>query len=375
MRFYKISNNSDFDAVCKLINPHNAGKKIMRKKANLNFIIIKNASHAAINILKQDALSVGAELVSHKDTILGGSEKTTALLIANAKQTELLAKKEKLQDFGLKKLGEFLDLEFQKPQNCQIMGVLNITDNSFYEKSRVSQSELIARALKIIEDGASWLDIGAASTRPNSEYIGAKAEFQAVKKAVDLLYTNKIHQKVALSIDTFDENCAKYALDHGFALINDISSSPKLAALSAKYGAKYCFMHGGIKGSSDKLDGDIMEIMDSFFENKILEFQSLGLKKQDMILDIGIGFGKSHEQCLTLLKNLEQFLRFDCPLLVGASRKSVINAYFASSAENRLAGSLFLHQKAVENGASIIRTHDTYEHAQLLALFAAYKAL
>lgn len=373
MKIYKISNNSDFNALCAKINVHKAGIKIMSEKKELHYFYLDEISFAAINILKQDALSCGAEVLSPNGAILGGKELGEAVLIANQKQIKALAKKEKLQDFKLKELGEFLDISFEGPKVCELMAVLNITDDSFNKASRVSANELVSRAEEHIKNGATWLDIGAASTRPDSVYIGSEAEFARVREAVDLLYASKIYESVKLSIDTYDEKCAKYALDHGFSMLNDISANEDLAALAGRYNASYCLMHGGKKGNSQRLEGKILQILDEFFATKLEACKLKGAK--NIYLDVGIGFGKSHEQCLELSKNLEHFLRFGCPLLYGASRKSIVNAYHPSSVEERLAGTLFLHQKAIENGASIIRAHDSLEHAQLIALHNAYKAL
>ena len=112
--------------------------------------------------------------------------------------------------------------------------------------------------------------------------------------------------------------------------------------------------------------------IDEFFAQNLQQLQSVGLKK--IILDVGIGFGKTAEQNLVLIKNLQHFLHFGCPLLVGASRKSVIDFYSPSAVEDRLAGSLYLHQVAALNGAAIIRTHDVFEHAQMLRLMRAMDA-
>lgn len=378
MKVYKISSNSDFNALCAKLKVHKMGEKIMSEKKELHFFLIKEISLAAINILKQDALSCGAEVLSPENAILGGKELSGAVLIANEKQLKILEKKEALQDFGLKEISRYLKAEFpniKKRSKPEIMGVLNITDDSFNPASRVDEKSIANRAFEMIESGTLWLDIGAASTRPDSVYIGAKAEFERVKTAVDILKSEGITQKIKLSIDTFDESCAQYALENGFAMLNDISANANLAKIAAANKAKYCLMHGGIKGSSEPVSGDIIELVDGFFEKKIKECEQAGLKREDIILDIGVGFGKSHEQALRLIKNLEHFLHFGCELLVGASRKSIINAYHPSSVENRLGGTLFLHLKAIENGSSIIRVHDSFEHAQLLALHSAYKAL
>lgn len=165
----------------------------MKTKAKLNYIFLKNIKNPAANILKQDALSIGAELVSTHSAILGGTDENNALLIANDKQLALLAKKEKIQDFKLKELANFLD-EYLKQNNApkpEIMGVLNFNDDSLYESSRTKTSELLSKCEQMINDGATYIDIGAVSSRPGSVYIGAEAEFARIKPIIDLLYQEK----------------------------------------------------------------------------------------------------------------------------------------------------------------------------------------
>ena len=378
MKIFKISNTSDFSELCGIIKPQKHGQEIMKAKAKLNYIFLKNIKNPAANILKQDALSIGAELVSTHSAILGGADENNALLIANDKQLALLAKKEKIQDFKLKELANFLD-EYLKQNNApkpEIMGVLNFNDDSLYESSRTKTSELLSKCEQMINDGATYIDIGAVSSRPGSVYIGAEAEFARIKPIIDLLYQEKIFERVKLSLDSFDEKCLNYALERGFSLVNDISADLNLANLAKKHGASYCLMHkiGEPKTMQENIEQksrgrDILEIVDEFFTLNLAKLKQMGIK--NIILDIGIGFGKSAHENMVLIKHLEHFLRFNYPLLVGASRKSVINAYFPSSPSWRLAGSLFLHQQAVQNGASIIRTHDVYEHAQTFAMQTA----
>lgn len=378
MKIFKISNSSDFSELCAIIKPQKNGEKIMQAKSHLNYIFIKDLKNPAANILKQDALSIGAELVSTHSAILGGKDENNALLMANDKQLALLAKKEKMQDFELKELAKFLDeiLSQEKQPKPEIMGILNFNSDSFYEKSRTKESELLVKCEQMINDGASYIDVGAVSSRPGSVYIGAQAEFLRIKPIIDLLYKEKIFERVKLSLDSFDEKCLNYALERGFSLVNDISADLSLAALAQKYGASYCLMHkiGQPQNMQENIEEksrerDILALVDEFFAINLAKLSQMGVK--NIILDIGIGFGKSAHENLVLIKHLGHFLHFNYPLLVGASRKSVINAYFPSSAPQRLAGSLFLHQQAVQNGASIIRTHDVYEHAQTLAMQTA----
>ena len=376
MRVYKLNNDSDFGQICHFIAPHKSGAKIMEQKANLNFILIKDIKAVAVNILKQDALSIGAELVSSGEAIFGGEKLENALLIATDKQIAILAKKELAQDFGLKNLARFLSNSFAKPKNCEIMAVLNFNQDSFNPASRVSVSDTIFKIESLIEQGVDYIDIGMVSSRPGSEYIGAKAEFERVKPVVDLIYENKLYERAEFSLDSFDFDCLEYALERGFGFVNDISADPNLAFLAGKYGAKYCLMHKNGDPKTMQIgvkDSDILSVVSEFFAQKLELIKDC--KASEIYLDVGIGFGKTSRDNMALIKHLEHFLSFGYPLLVGASRKSIIDYYSPSSVDERLPGSLYLHQKAVENGATIIRTHDPKEHIQMLRLHNAYKDL
>ncbi|WP_169784108.1 dihydropteroate synthase [Campylobacter curvus] len=369
MKFYRINENSDFDAICKRIAPSVGGLKLMSKKSRINFIFIDGIGSPAANILKQDALSAGAELVTNKDTIFGREERSSALLMGTDAQFEILSKKEKMQDFGLKNLADFLNRNFKKPREVQIMGVLNINEDSFNAASRVDAKNAVSRIEAMIEEGACYIDIGGVSSRPGSEYCGREEEFRRIERVVAEIYRLNLHEKAKFSLDSFDEYCLEYALDHGFAMINDITANVNLASLAARYDAEFCMMHMQNDPKTMQLAPhyeDLLGEMDAFFADKIAKASELGAKK--LVLDVGIGFGKTAEQNLLLIKHLGHFLHFGYPLLVGASRKSVINFYSPSEVSQRLPGSLYLHLKAYENGAAIIRTHDVAEHAQMFAL-------
>lgn len=375
MKIFKINNKTNFSEICKSIKPEKVGKKLMQKKANLNFFYIKDLKAPAANILKQDALSIGAELVCEKNAILGQGE-SNALLIANDKELEILSKKEALQDFGLKELSKFIKKEFLKPKKPEIMGVVNINEDSFNAASRVDTKSGISRIEKQISDGASYIDLGGVSSRPGSKYCGSDEEFRRIKDIVAEIYRLNLHEKAKFSLDSFDEYCLEYALNHGFSFINDITGDTTLCKLAKKYNVTYSLMHmkGGPENMQDdpKYD-DLLNEIDEFFKIKLAEIESYGVK--DIVLDPGIGFGKSAIDNLFLIKHLEHFLHFNLPLFVGASRKSVINHYFKSEVKDRLPGSLYLHLKAYENGATIIRTHDVYEHAQMFKFHSEMEKL
>ena len=230
----------------------------------------------------------------------------------------------------------------------------------------------------MLDEGADYIDIGAVSSRPGSRYCGKEEEFKRLNFALDLIYKKNYYERAIFSLDSFDEYCLEYALNKGFKLINDIQGlrNKNLAILAEKYKAKYCLMHmqNEPHNMQDNPHYDfILADIEAFFKEKLELLSSFGV--DEILLDVGIGFGKSAEHNLVLIKHLEHFLHFQKPLLVGASRKSVINAYYESEVEQRLPGSLFLHLKAYENGASIIRTHDVKEHKQFFAMAKAMKEL
>lgn len=371
MKIFKIDNKTNFNEICKFIKPEKIGEKLMEKKASLSFFFIKDLKDPAANILKQDALSIGAELVCQRSAILGQSV-GNALLIANDKQLASLAKKEALQDFGLKDLSKFIKKDFIKPKKPEIMGVVNINEDSFNKASRVNTKTGIQRIEKQINDGASYIDLGGVSSRPGSKYCGRDEEFRRIKDIISEIYKLNLYEKAKFSLDSFDEYCLEYALNHGFTFINDISADLSLCKLAKKYNATYSLMH--MKGDPTNMQkdpkyDDLIDEIDEFFKVKLDEIYSYGVK--DIVLDPGIGFGKSASDNLFLIKHLEHFLHFNLPLFVGASRKSVINYYSKSEVDERLAGSLYLHLKAYENGATIIRTHDVFEHSQMFKLHEA----
>ena len=203
-------------------------------------------------------------------------------------------------------------------------------------------------------------------------------ELERIKPICDMIQEEKLYEKATFSIDSYSPLVIEYALKSGFTLINDITgaSNNAVIALAVKFNVKLCIMH--MQGmpqtmQKDPVYGNVMVELDEFFEGRIAKCETLGLSKENIILDVGIGFGKTLEHNITLLKNLAHFRHFGCELLVGASRKSMIDKIIPSSTEERLPGTLTIHLKAVENGASIVRCHDVAEHQQALAVAEALR--
>jgi len=340
--------------------------------------LIKNLKTPAANILKQDALSIGAEVAVPWYVAGCKKEFCDALLMGSQKQLEELAKKEAIQPYGLRELSVLLKthLKGELSNPVEIMGVLNTNLDSFYEKSRKNGKEAIEKIVSMIDDGATIIDVGAVSSRPGSEWVATDEELSRLGFIVEEIYKNRLYENARFSIDTINPTVAEFCLDRGFCILNDIDglANPKNAETAARYSASVVIMHK--KGEPKNMQQeptyeDVILEVDDFFRERIEVAKSFGVK--DIILDVGIGFGKSLEHNLLLIKHLIHFKHFGFPLLLGASRKSMIDKISPSSVEERLGGTLALHLEGIKNGASIIRAHDVYEHKQALTVMDALK--
>ncbi len=375
MRVIKLDAKSDAKKLLKLVGSTPEGIEIMKKKINCELFYIQNLKTPAANILKQDALSIGAELAVEKDTILCKNKTLNALLIVNEKQRMILAKKEKFQPFGLKEVASILEsYPSPKKRKVEIMGVINANDDSFYEKSRFKDKSAVEKIMQMIEDGADIIDIGGVSSRPGSLPISQDEELHRLKDIIDILYKNKIYENVTLSIDSYAPKPIAYALERGFGIVNDITGlrDDEVCRLCASYGVKAVIMHmqqnPSIMQQNPTYDHVITDIED-FFSARVRKAYKYGIK--ELILDVGIGFGKTLTHNLLLIKHLNHFSHFKLPLLIGASRKSMIDKIVSSDVHSRLPGTLAIHLKAIEQGASMVRCHDVKEHFQALKVYEA----
>ena len=374
---YKLGNMADKKAALKALGVESGGVSIMAKKMELLYFFIKDLKTPAANILKQDALSIGAELAVPGGVILCEKPTYDCILIGTRKHMEVLSKKELAQPFGLKMLAaELKKLLSTKRYPTQIMGVINANDDSFFEGSRFGSKDAVTQIKKMIDDGANIIDIGAVSSRPGADVVSAEEELARIKPICDIIASERVYEKVIFSVDSYTPLVVEYALKSGFTLINDITgaSDEAIIKLAMKYEAKLCIMH--MQGTPQTMQkkpvyDDVMVEVSQFFEERIQKCEALGLQRKNIILDVGLGFGKRLEHNLTLVKNLTHFSHFGCEILIGASRKSMIDKIISASTEERLPGTLTLHLKAVENGANIVRCHDVSEHKQALSVLTA----
>lgn len=346
------------------------GISILSKKSSLHTILIKNMHVGAANILKQDSLSIGADLAVPTGVITAKEKYVDGILIATTKQLEVLCRKELAQPFGLKEFAKNLK-EFipSKKYPTKIMGVLNANEDSFFQNSRFSESDASFRINKMIEDGACIIDIGAVSSRPGSIAVSWEEELKRAKPIIDVIYKEKLFEKAKFSLDSYEPKVLEYALENGFSIVNDITglANDEVCKVASKYNAQVVIMHMQKDPTimqENPVYEDLIQEIDDFFKQRIEKAKSFGI--ENIVLDVGIGFGKTLEHNLKLIKNLEHFKHFGYELLMGASRKSMINKIVETPTEQRLPGTLAIHLESINYGASIIRCHDVKEHFQAI---------
>lgn len=251
-----------------------------------------------------------------------------------------------------------------------VMGVLNVTPDSFSDGGRfLEPTAALAQARRLVEEGADIIDVGAESTRPYGDAIPVSLEQERHRLAAVLPAIIELGAPV--SIDTMKAPVAAWALETGAAIVNDVwglQRDPDMARVIADQGAPVVIMH-----NREKADPaiDIIAAVTEFFSRSLEIAWQAGIAREQIVLDPGIGFGKTPEQSITCIARLDAWRGFNLPILVGASRKRFINTIMPAEPGERLGGSLAAHLIAAENGAAIIRAHDVAPTVQALAVAAA----
>lgn len=353
------------------------GIEIMAKKGELFVFLLKDLSLPQLHILKQELLSAGGDLATPKTAILGKDLSYRALLIATKSQLEYVIQKCKIQPFNLKHLAKILTSHITKQQKISpcIMPIINLTPDSFYPDSRHTAKEAINTIQSLIEQGAQLIDIGAASSRPNSELVNAATEIERLKEVCHFIKTNNLAKHTKFSIDTYNAKTAAYALANGFCMVNDVSALGDKTMLDvvSDFGADFVLMH--TKGTPKTMEQftrytHLLNEVEHFFEQKLALLQKHNVG--EIILDIGFGFAKNTPQNLALVQNLAHFKHFGKRILVGASLKRTIGELTQNpQPESRLSGTISLHLLALHNGADIIRAHHFKEHNDMLNIYKA----
>lgn len=380
LQIISINNLTEAKKELKDIGVDNRAIEIMAGKSFIIPIKLHSLDCAHANILKQEMLALGGEAAVSKETYALQNKKTDVLVLGTIKQYKYLISKLNIQPFsGFKELGQYLNdtldnyqkipaplisrsKTFSFGKKCYIVGIVNVTPDSFSDGNKFLKPEMAyEQALKLVDDGADIIDIGGESTRPGSEKISVSLEKKRVLPVIKKL-SGKI--KAPISIDTYKSGVAQAALDEGAEIINDISGlrfDKKMPALAAKYEAPVIIMH--IKGNPKNMQqnpsySNIFYEITDYFKNSIEIAVKAGVKKEKIIIDPGIGFGKTVEHNLELIKNLSQFKILGRPIMLGTSRKSFIGKILGREIDKRLEGTIASSVSGFINGAQFLRVHD-----------------
>ncbi|MCP1996583.1 dihydropteroate synthase [Flavobacterium sp. HSC-61S13] len=253
----------------------------------------------------------------------------------------------------------------------RVMGILNSTPNSFYDGGKYrSDLEFLGQVEKMLDQGASFIDIGAYSSKPDADWVSEEEELQRILPVANLIL--KEFPNTLISIDTFRSEVAKRAINQGAAMINDISAGlldPNMLEVVGQLQVPYIMMHmRGTPKTMAKLTDykDIVLEMNFYFSERIAAARSFGIK--DIILDPGYGFAKTMEQNYEVLQKQELFKFFELPLLVGVSRKSMIYKLLDIEAREALNGTSVVNTIALTKGANILRVHDVKEAVEVITI-------
>ncbi len=262
------------------------------------------------------------------------------------------------------------------PSPALVMGILNVTDDSFYDGGRyTNDAAVLRRAEQILSEGADIIDVGAVSTKPGAADISVEEEWQRLEKPLELIAKN--FPDAVVSVDTWRADIAQRSVEAGAAIINDVSGGTfdeRMAEVVGRLQVPYVLMHTTAKPDKmqqQPLGEDMLLTMMQFFARQLAIFKEAGCV--DLILDPGFGFGKTLEQNYFLMKNLSAFQIFECPILVGISRKSMIYKLLETSPDEALTGTVVLNTLALQQGASILRVHDVREAVEAVKVFNMYQ--
>lgn len=360
-------------AYLKQLGVDGGGVLILSKKMQHLYIAIESLHVGAANILKQDALSIGADVAVPKGTVTAAVPRVNVLLIATVKQLEQLIIKERAQPFGLKEVAKALMHFVPKPlQASKIMGIINANDDSFYAKSRFHAKEAVDKIVQMIDDGAHAIDIGAVSSRPGASSVSEEEELQRVKEIISLVGSEKLYLQAQFSIDSYSPRVVRLACEHGFSMINDITalSNDEIGVIAAEFGATLILMH--MQGEPQSMQHNpfyenVLNEVGTFLSQRIAKAQALGVTS--MIADVGIGFGKRLEDNIALLKHCKNFHQLGVELLIGASRKSMIDYIVPTPVDERLPATIAIACAMQAQGVQWLRVHDVKAHTQALAVY------
>jgi len=386
-----------------------SGKYIMSNKLIFIVIKLKNINSTALNILKQEALSIGAELANHRDVITGKINISDGILFGTLVQLRIIAKKIKNQQFGLRELSSDIEnildvvninIEHIDPNNSDLkfkilktnkkditlgkvpllMGILNVTPDSFSDGGLyLNFEDAVNRGFEIVKEGADIIDIGGESTRPAADFIDIQTEIDRVCPVIKKLSENT---DVPISIDTRKPEVAKEAILAGAAIVNDVSGltyePDDMINVLTSYDVPYILMHSRNKNPQN-MQIDVEPYSDAafdiilYFSEKLSYLKSKGFDTDKVILDPGFGFAKSAEDNYDILNYISSFKSLNLPVLAGVSRKSFIKKITGGQKEDLLIGNIALASYLMLKNVDIIRVHDVKQTKTALNTIAKLK--
>lgn len=333
---------------------------------------IYNLTIAQANILKQTAISVGADCGTNRETITGKIDSTDCILGGSISQIKKISQKLQYQPFGLKTLGQILEEKttITKPQKTKIVGILNITKNSFSDGGQYFEyQDSIKHLQELFSQGADIIDIGAESTKPYSKPIESKEQLNKLLPILE--YIKEKNLDIPISIDTRSAEVAKKCIEYGAKIINDVSGldyDKEMINVLVEYpNIKIIIQHSQGTPENMQISPQYNNLMDDIYtnlKNKVDYAISKGIKKENIIIDPGIGFGKTKEQNFEILKRWQEFKTIGCPILIGLSRKSLLNIPDADNTEKDLY-SLALNSILMNEKIDYIRVHNVKIHKKL----------
>lgn len=377
MKNVVIANREEAVREISMIGADPTGCALMAPKAVHRVIKLTGVTPRQANIIKQEMLSRGGEAAVARGTVDGEVETTDVLLMGTEKQFKMLTAKLKMQPFGLAALARRIEevlanidsRNARRQLDCRgkvltlgertlVMGILNVTPDSFSDGGRYADpGAALERALQMVEEGADIIDVGGESTRPGHQPVPADEELRRVMPVLELLVREV---PVPVSVDTTKAVVARRALEAGAHIINDqwaLRADPEMARVVAEYGAPLIIMHNQRGTEYRDLMGDIV----LFLEESIEMAERAGIPRERIIVDPGIGFGKTVEQNLEVIRRLRELDCLGRPVLLGTSRKSVIGKTLDLPVDQRVEGTAATVALGIANGADIVRVHDVKE--------------
>lgn len=385
-RLLSVLNQSEIEAMLDDMGVEPAGIDIMTPKGEHRLVYAQGLDPRAANIVKQEFLSAGGEAAVSWEALNLSEEESKIVMMGTLAEYRRACKKLKMQPFDLDELANEIERSIKyydeprelpwHPDICQVMGILNVTPDSFYDGGEFNAvDKAVKRAVEMVKKGAAIIDIGGESTRPGSERVSLEEEKERVLPVVE-----KVSKKVdaLISIDTYKPEIAEAAVDAGADLVNDIFGLRKegMAEKLAELDVPVIVMH--MQGTPRNMQenpqyDDVVNDISTFFLERIEHAKNAGIEDQNIILDLGIGFGKKLEHNLEIIKRLDEFNSLGYPVLLGASRKSFLKGVLNKEADERLYGSLAVAANAVEKDVAILRVHDVEETVDVVKTIEAVK--